>query len=148
MEKVKTTNFYIPNKSKPSQLCNIEDLSLSDIPITADQISESEDEIVKIGLFDGNKRNLLYTKLIVATGINYLDNIQIYSKYWQALATIECNTTTNDNKNNLGEFIIGRNEWRLQEINPSKTPRQLEYKKMIKIFWNLWSCNTRSCKWR
>ena len=56
-------NFYIPNNSKPFKSFNIEDLILSDIPITTDQISESKDDIVKVGFSDGNKRNLLYKEL-------------------------------------------------------------------------------------
>ena len=37
MEKVKATNFYIPNNNKFFKFFNIEDLTLSDIPITTDQ---------------------------------------------------------------------------------------------------------------
>ena len=81
MEKVKATNFYIPNNNEPFKLFNIEDLTLSDIPITTDQISESKDDILKVGFSDGNKRNLLYKELIEAAGINNLDNRQIYSQY-------------------------------------------------------------------
>ena len=100
MEKVKATNFYIPNNNEPFKLFNIEDLTLSDIPITTDQISESKDDIVKVGFSDGNKRNLLYKELIEAAGINNLDNRQIYSQYWQALGSFDGDTSTKDRKNN------------------------------------------------
>ena len=49
MERVKATNFYIPNNNKPFKLFKIEDLTLSDISIATDQISESKDDIVKVG---------------------------------------------------------------------------------------------------
>ena len=63
MEKVKATNFYIPNYNNPFKFFNIEDLILSDIPITTDQISESKDDIVKVGFSYENKRNLLFKEL-------------------------------------------------------------------------------------
>ena len=62
MEKTKTTQFYIPNRGTPFQLTKFEALELSDAIADQDSLLDTEDNFVKIGLSNGNKRNLLYIK--------------------------------------------------------------------------------------
>ena len=59
MEKAKTTKFYIPNSGTPFQLIKFKALELSDAIADQDSLLDTEDNFVKIGLSDGNKRNLL-----------------------------------------------------------------------------------------
>ena len=104
MKKVKATNFYIPNNNKPLKFFNIEDLTLSDIQIITDQISESKDDIVKVCFSDGNKRNLMseelskLLKLIILTIGRYTPNI--YGNY-ESLMEIPPQRITKRTKENL-----------------------------------------------
>ena len=58
MNEVKTTWFYIPNSCISFQLSKVKVLISSVIPSSKDWILESEYDNVKIGLSDGNKRDL------------------------------------------------------------------------------------------
>ena len=70
----------------------IKDLSLSDIPIIADQASESENDFVKVGFSHGNKRNFKYKESIEPAGINDFDNMQMHLQYDHTLVNFNSNS--------------------------------------------------------
>ena len=110
MEKTKTAKFYIPNSGTPFQLTKFEALELSDAIADQDSLLDTEDNFVKIGLSDGNKRNLLYKNLIEQVRIDNFENDQIYDKYWQHL-------NINELKNTKDLILIPKQNIFLKEID-------------------------------